>query len=94
MAAVAQKGRTRLLLAMDSVRGALYSDSPSQALKLNQLSAELARKHGLEFLDLHPVFRAEWNVNRRPFEFMSDGHWNEYGHAVAAHAIAHAIEER
>jgi GDSL-like Lipase/Acylhydrolase family len=94
MAAVAQKGRTRLLLAMDGVRGALYSDSPSQALKLNQLSAELARKYGLEFLDLHPAFRAEWNVNRRPFEFMSDGHWNEYGHAVAAHAIAHAIEER
>ena len=93
MAAV-QKGGTRLLLAMDGVRGALYSDSTSPALALNELSAELARKHGLEFIDLHPVFRAEWKINHRPFEFVSDGHWNEYGHAVAAHAIAHAIEER
>jgi hypothetical protein len=94
MAAVAQKGGTRLLLAMDGVRGALYSDDTSPALVLNQLSAELARKHGLEFIDLHPVFRAEWNARHKPFEFVSDGHWNEYGHAVAAHAIAQAVEER
>jgi hypothetical protein len=93
MAAV-QKGGTRLLLAMDGVRGALYSDSTSTALALNQLCAELARKRGLEFIDLHPVFRTEWNVSRRPFEFISDGHWNEYGHAVAARAVARAIEER
>jgi lysophospholipase L1-like esterase len=92
--AAAQKGGTRLLLAMDGVRGALYSDSTSSALALNELSADLARKHGLEFIDLHPVFRAEWSVSRQPFEFVSDGHWNEHGHTIAAHAIAHAIEER
>jgi lysophospholipase L1-like esterase len=94
MAAAAQKGGTRVLLAMDGVRGALYSDSPGQALALNQLSAELARKHGLEFIDLHPVFRAEWDAHHKPFEFISDGHWNEYGHAVAARAVARAIEAR
>jgi hypothetical protein len=94
MAAAAQTSGTRVLLAMDGVRGALYSDSPGQALALNQLSAELARKNGLEFIDLHPVFRAEWNAHHRPFEFVSDGHWNEYGHAVAARAVARAIEAR
>src|SRR5262245_36784387 len=88
-----QKGGPRLLLAMDGVRGALYENSPSHALALNRLSAELARKHGLKFIDLHSVFRTEWNATRRPFEFAADGHWNEYGHAVAARAVARAIEQ-
>src|SRR5215216_4397014 len=84
MADVARKNRTRLLLAMDGVRRALYSDSASQALALNQLSADMAHKHGLPFIDLHPVFRAEWNANHKPFEYDSDNHWNEHGHVTAA----------
>jgi hypothetical protein len=94
MAMAAQKGGTRVLLAMDGVRGVLYSDGTSQALALNRLAAELARKHGLAFIDLHPVFLAEWDAHHRPFEFVSDSQWNEHGHAVAARAVARAIEER
>ena len=93
MADVARKNRTRLLLAMDGVRRALYSDSASQALALNQLSADMAHKHGLPFIDLHPVFRAEWNANHKPFEYDSDNHWNEHGHATAARAVARFIAE-
>jgi lysophospholipase L1-like esterase len=94
MGKLAHDNGNRLLLAMDGVRGALYSETPSEALALNRLCGELARKHGIEFIDLHPAFRAEWNTHHKPFEFMSDGHWNAYGHAVAAHAVARAIEER
>ena len=91
MAAVARDNGARLVLAMDAVRGAIYLDSTSRAFALNQLAAELARKHGLPFVDLDPVFRADWSVNRKPFEFASDGHWNEHGHATAARAVAGAI---
>jgi GDSL-like Lipase/Acylhydrolase family len=92
MAAVARDNGARLLLAMDAGRGAIYLDGTSRALALNQLAADLARKHGLAFVDLDPVFRADWNVNRKPFEFASDGHWNEHGHATAARAVARAIK--
>jgi len=93
MAAVARTSGTKLLLAMDGVRGAIYSDSEnvSQALILNRLSADLARKHDIPFVDLHQTFRADWSANRRRFEFDSDGHWNEHGHAVAADAVARVI---
>ena len=92
MATVARKSGTHLMLAMDGVRRAVYSDGTSPALALNQLSAELAHKHSLPFIDLHPVFRDDWSANRRSFEFDSDAHWNEHGHAVAAHAVARAIK--
>ena len=92
MAALARKNGTRLILAMDGVRAAIYSDSTSQVLALNQLSAELARKHSLPFIDLHPVFRAEWGANHKRFEFDSDAHWNEHGHAIAARAVARAMK--
>ena len=93
MAAVARTSGTKLLLAMDGVRGAIYSDSEnvSQALILNRLSADLARKHDIPFVDLHQAFRADWSANRRRFDFDSDGHWNEHGHAVAADAVARVI---
>jgi hypothetical protein len=82
----------RLQLVMDGDRGAIragISDSP--ALKLNRIAAETAARHGIAFLDLHPVFAADWAKNHKRFEFEADAHWNEYGHEVAAAAIAEAL---
>lgn len=82
----------RLHLVMDGDREAIYAgrgDSP--ALKLNRIAAEMAGKHGIAFLDLHPVFAAEWAKSGKRFEFRADAHWNEYGHAVAGAAIAEAL---
>lgn len=82
----------RLHLVMDGDREAIYAgrgDSP--ALKLNRIAAEMAGRHGIAFLDLHPVFAAEWTKSGKRFEFQADAHWNEYGHAVAGAAIAEAL---
>lgn len=82
----------RLQLVMDGDRAAIYAgrgDSP--ALTLNRIAAETAARHGIAFLDLHPVFAAEWAKSGRRFEFQADAHWNEYGHAVAGAAIAAAL---
>lgn len=84
----------KLQLVMDGERQAIYAgrrDSP--ALRLNRIAAELAGKHGIAFLDLHPVFAGDWAKNGKRFDFTSDAHWNEYGHAVAAAAIAEALRQ-
>jgi lysophospholipase L1-like esterase len=91
MAAIAQESGARLLLVMDGVRGDIYTNRIGGALALNRIAADAARQHGIPLLDLDPVFRADWSVNHQRFEFDSDGHWNEHGHAVAAHAVAQAI---
>jgi lysophospholipase L1-like esterase len=91
LAALARREGTRVLLAMDGVRAAIYSGRPSDILALNRLCAELAARHGFPFVDLHAAFSADWNDHHKRFEFESDYHWNEYGHAVAARAIAQAM---
>src|SRR5215470_2181644 len=91
LAAVARAAGTRLMLVMDGDREAIYAGRDSAALALNALAADLARKHAIPFLDLHPVFAAAWQAHRQRFEHVSDNHWNEHGHAVVGHAIARAI---
>ena len=80
-----------LVLVMDGHRDAIYGgagrDAETVPLSLNRMSAALAKKHGLPFLDLHPHFFDDWETNRTAFNFESDGHWNEYGHQLVAVAI-------
>jgi lysophospholipase L1-like esterase len=94
LAALAQRERTRVVLVLDGVRAATYSGRPSELMVLNRLCAELAGRHGLPFVDLHPAFSADWAAHHRRFEFEADYHWNEYGHAVAARAVAQEIAKR
>ncbi|MDU0342997.1 alginate O-acetyltransferase AlgX-related protein [Bosea rubneri] len=81
----------KLQLVMDGERQAVYAGRDSGALRLNRIAAEMAGRHGIPFLDLHPVFAADWARNQKRFDFRSDAHWNEYGHAVAGAAIAEAL---
>lgn len=94
LAAVARGAGARLMLVMDGDRAAIYAGHDSAALALNAMAADLARRHGIAFLDLHPVFAADWQHHGQRFEHVSDNHWNEHGHAVAGHAIAQAIRAK
>lgn len=86
-AGLARERGFRLLLLMDGVREAIYQDRDSLALGLNRLVAEAAARHGVDMIDLHPRFLAAWQRDRRRFNAPTDGHWNAYGHAIAAQAI-------
>ena len=82
----------KLQLVMDGDRDAIYqgrADSP--ALRLNAIAAEMAARHGIAFLDLHPVFAADWARAGQRFDFIADAHWNAYGHQVAGAAVADAL---
>jgi lysophospholipase L1-like esterase len=91
--AVVHRVGARLLLAMDGDRFAIYRNSDSPALALNHLAADAAARQHIPFVDLEPVFLADWRAEQRRFDFDADGHWNEHGHAVAGAAIAHAMQE-
>jgi hypothetical protein len=82
----------RLLLVMDDDRQAIYrNDKSSPVLELNRIMAAAAARHGVEFLDLHPIFAAHWAAHRRRFEFYVDGHWNELAHSIVGTAIAERV---
>jgi GDSL-like Lipase/Acylhydrolase family len=93
--AVARGSGAGLLLAMDGDRQSIYAGArEARALALNTMAADLARKHGIAFVDLHSAFSADWRANGTRFEHPSDNHWNEHAHAVAAHAVARAMREQ
>ncbi len=87
----------RILLVMDGVRSLVENGSPlvldysRGALRLNKMVRKEAAKLNIPFLDLHPVFLADYGLNAHPFAFPHDNHWNEYAHALAADALAEAI---
>jgi hypothetical protein len=58
----------------------------------NERLAEIAGRHGITLLDLRPTFRAESAAGGPPVIFRKDGHWTERGHAIAARAVADAVQ--
>jgi hypothetical protein len=58
----------------------------------NERLTAIADRHGITLLDLRPIFRAEVESGGSPVIFRNDGHWTERGHAVAAHAVAEAVQ--
>lgn len=91
--ALAHEQNFRPLLIMDGDRRSiaagmdsapLYTDG---ALWLNAMASDAAGKASLTFIDLHPLFQADWRVNHQPLNFVSDNHWNERGHRLAAQAL-------
>ena len=84
--------RERILFVVDGLRNRIYRGEPrdlseSFAAKMFAYFLEAAQKSGFEVIDMHDVFAADFALNRRRFEFATDGHWSDYGHRVAAAAI-------
>ena len=88
-----------LLLVMDGDRRSIQKRLPSDALyeagvlRLNRSAAGIAAELGIAFIDLHPVFEADFALHGKAFRFEHDGHWTEHAHAVAADAIAGHLRE-
>ncbi len=89
------------LLIMDGDRRAIVAEADMAALYkggalwLNAMASETAAKAGLRFIDLHPLFQADWQLNHQPLNFISDNHWNEQGHQVAAQALeAYVLDKK
>ena len=93
LAGLARAAGFRLLLVMDGDRQAIYAGADPRplygggALALNALAAEAADRHGIAFIDLHPIFAADWAARRERFEFAADGHWNSQAHQIVAATV-------
>ncbi|MDY6974184.1 MAG: hypothetical protein SV775_17995, partial [Thermodesulfobacteriota bacterium] len=95
-----QKKNADLLIVMDGDRGAIHENASGSAdylrgpLSLNTMAKSVADEYGIGFVDLHQVFGKDFIVNHRKFNFSCDMHWNQYGHKVAAEAIAAFINRK
>ena len=81
-----------IVFLMDADRGAIYGyareDRKGGILALNEIARQAAERHGLPFIDLHPVFKKDYARNGRQFEYKRDWHWNQHAHELAAETLS------
>jgi hypothetical protein len=86
-----------IVLVVDAARPQLYEPADraaAQASYFGKMRTRLiseAKGHGFNVIDMEPQFLAAYAVDRRPFEYPNDGHWNAHGHEVAAAAVRQAL---
>jgi hypothetical protein len=92
--AVARQIGAQLLVVVNGDAGAIYSGAgETRARALNRIAAEAAAANKVAFLDLDTAFATDWRANRKPLNFISDGHWNARAHGLAGAAIARFLLE-
>jgi len=87
------KGK-KIIFEIDAPRNDIYCDTlaESSVIWMNQLLADKCKKHNLDFLDLTAAFANDYKVHHKKFD-VPDGHWNAYGHKIAATALFKKLRE-
>ncbi len=86
-----------LMLVIDSSRKPNYEGThpkTTRAFQNNELTAEVGHGLFLNCLDWVEPFWQDFQKNKRRFNSEIDGHWNEYGHAIAAQQIVEFLYKR
>ncbi|OGH79037.1 MAG: hypothetical protein A3G08_00405 [Candidatus Magasanikbacteria bacterium RIFCSPLOWO2_12_FULL_47_9b] len=60
--------------------------------KPSAMLSELTQKNNIPYLDLLPIFKDTFEKTGQELHLLSDGHWNERGHALAGAEIANFVQ--
>lgn len=79
----------KVILLMDAPRQDIYRGSldSSTVLWLNRMVSDVANQYNIPFLDLTTSFQRDFDKNKVKFNSNIDGHWNTYGHRIAANEL-------
>jgi len=85
----AENSDRKVIFIMDAPRWDIYSNNlvHSNVYWMNNMVKEICSRYGMYFLDLTESFSNDYSTHRHKFNFDIDGHWNEYGHSIAAMAL-------
>lgn len=73
-----------------------YPDMTGKCWDLNKpgkILAEFVQRNQIIYLDLLPAFIKDYQVTRKEAHFLQDGHWNEYGHQLAAEIFGKFLQD-
>ena len=89
--------RERTILIIDTDRNAIYnkislnSNSFEQTMRKNIIKK--AKENGFKVIDMQPIFNEDYMMNKKRFDSIYDGHWNEYGHLKVSEEIMNIINQ-
>ena len=83
---------SRIILGMDGNRREIYGNRQEPVAgnyfgAMRRYLIRAAEAKGFEVIDMQQKFIAHFRQHGQRFEFPTDGHWNEVGHAVFAQAM-------
>lgn len=82
-------GDSRLVFALHPYRPSIYAEEiPLRQSPMTARFQEVLDKHNMPYLDLNPHYYQVYHQDKKPFEFESNMHYNQYGTEVAANGIA------
>ena len=91
---ISPKEKIKTLLVFDADRQNIYNKDIEKNKYFEEqkkyLSA-LLLENGFSVIDLEDNFQKEYDLTKRKFEFVNDGHWNSLGHKVVAKSIEDKI---
>jgi len=79
-----------IVLVLDGQRLSLYRGLHKQDAcfeNMRHYVSEHAKRMSYEVLDMHPVFKEDFQAHKQRFEFTHDAHWNARAHGLAGHAV-------
>lgn len=85
--------KDRILFVLDGVRPELYQENGMETVrnsfwvKMRNKFIYEARLKGYDVIDMQEKFSANFKKEGKKFEFKSDSHWSDIGHALVAKSI-------
>lgn len=80
----------KVIIILDADRNNIYERwgvTESYFNEMRTFMIESAITHGVNYIDMDPVFREDFVVFKKSFQFPTDGHWNEHAHGLAAREL-------
>ncbi len=100
MKEISETKNAELLIIMEGDSDNIYKNAydgkstPEKVLLLTGMAGSVAEDHGIDFIELQPIFENDFRVNHKEFYFRSDSHWNKHGHKLVAGVIVDFIESK
>lgn len=82
-----------IIFSIDGMRRSIYEPSQERVSnasyfgRMRRYFLAQAKERGYEVVDLHEVFRNDYESHSRRFEYSTNGHWSGYGHQVVAEEL-------
>ena len=90
---------SNVIILLDGDRKAIYSglekkdiNNPANLL-FKELEGFAKKITNVDVVDLHNIFKDDWESNKKKFNYDYDYHCNEHGHALAAKVLTDKIKE-
>ena len=81
---------SRVIIILDGDRNKIYDRwgvTKSYFNKMRSFMIELAITNDVKYIDMDPVFREDYKIFKKSFQFPTDGHWNEHAHKLVAREL-------